>query len=348
MTPDALARPAALAGLLLAAPAFAIDYAASLEAQLAYSGSSYHHDVADDDDNAHSNGSWGGVSASVGEGGYRLFGVFQYGVERFNESVPNVVAGKREREAYAGVSSPYGTLGFGRQVSFFRRAGMELDPFHDTSVAGFNGMFAAEGASYGLSNLTNAFNDETLAYASPSWMGFSLRGAYFMDAAGDADEDYGLGLRFSSEDSPVAGGIEYLDSDGGDAVFGVGKGVPFEATRLYGSYRWNTFSFGASWERVDVSNEADARNYSVFTASWQVMEKLNVAAALGVLRDVVPNAAANPDGIDGEGLTVGAFYEVYPKLVVYAAGRVVDLDSGADSDTIAVGASYRLSHSLLP
>lgn len=326
----------------------AIDYEASVDAVLAYSGSHYESDVMGDDSNGHSNGSWAGVSLAATQNDYRAFLVYQYGFERFNESIPNTVAGDREREFFGGISSPFGTLGYGRQSSFYKQAGRELDPFFDTSVVGFNGVFAAEGASYGLSNLTNAFNDETLAYASPSMAGFSLRASYFMDAAGDADDDYGVGLRYAPEDGPLVAGVEYLDSDGGDAVFGVGKLVPFDAVRVYGSLRWNALALGASYERVDVDNEADPRNYSLLSATYQLMPKLTLAGAFGYLKDVVPNAAANADGIDGEGLTLGAFYEVMPRLTAYVAARGVQLDSGADTESYAIGASYALAFELLP
>ncbi len=333
--------------VLAATPASALEYDARFESLLAFSASAYDPDVGESDENGHSNGSWAGGQLSVSEGQYELFGVYQYGFERFNESIPNATPGNREREAYGGVKTPYGVLGYGRQISFFRRAGRDLDPFHDTSVAGFNGVFAAEGASYGLSNLTNAFNDETVAYASPSYRGLSFNANYFLDAAGDADEDYGIGLVFAPEDGPISTSVHYLDSDGGDAVFGVGKRVPFEAVRVTAAYQWSMFSVGASYEWVDVSNESDPRNYSIFTGSWSPRSDLTVAVALGVLRDVVPNAAANANGIDGEGLTAGVFYELYPRLTIYGAARAIDLDSGNDSQSYAVGASYLFSYDLI-
>ena len=343
-------RYAIAAFVVLAPPASAVEYDARLDALLAFSASEYSSDVTGDDSNGHSNGSFAGVSLSAAEAGYRAFFTYQHGFERFNESVPNVDAGQREREFFGGISSPFGTLGYGRQSSFYKQAGREFDPFYDTSVVGFNGVFAAEGASYGLSNLTNGFNDETIAYASPSFEGLSVRASYFMDAADDdaGDEDYGVGVRFAPDDSGLTAGVEFIDSDGGDAVFGVGKLVPFEAVRVYGGYRLKTFAFGASLEQVDVDNEADKRKYAMLSASWQVVPKLTFASTLGLLKDVVPNAAANPDGIDGEGLTVGAFYEATPRLTTYAAARAVRLDSDADSETFAIGVSYELSHRLWP
>lgn len=332
----------------VARPAMAIDYQAGIEALLAFSASKYSSDVEGDDSNAHSNGSYAGVSLSATQADYRAFLVYQYGFERFNESIPNALAGDREREFFGGLSTPYGTLGYGRQESFYRKTGREVDPFHDSSVVGFNGAFAAEGASYGLSNLSNGFNDETLAYASPLFGGLSLRASYFMDAAGNADEDYGLGLRYAPEDSALSAGLEYLDSDGGDAVFGVGKGVAFDAVRAYGSFRWAAFAVGASFEQVDVENEADPRKYAILSASYTIQSRLTLASSVGVLRDVVPNAAANPDGIDGEGLSLGAFYEVTPRFTTYAALRGVQLDSDADTQTYAIGGSYAFSHTLLP
>lgn len=344
----ATARAVPVVLLVLSAPAMAVEYAARLDGLLAFSASQYSSDATGDDSNGHSNGSYAGTSLSAAEAGYEVFVVYQYGFERFNESVPNVQPGDHEREFFGGIVSPYGTLGYGRQSSFYRQSGRELDPFHDTSVAGFNGVFAAEGASYGLSNLSNGFNDETLAYASPSLAGLTLRASYFLDAAGDADEDYGLGLRYSPEDSKLTAGIEYLDSDGGDAVFGVGKRVAYDAFRVYGAYRWEALALGASFEQVDVADEADPRNYALLSASYGLVPRLTLAASVGLLKDVIPNAAVNPDGIDGEGLTLGLFFEVLPAFTTYAAARGVRLDSDADTETFAIGLSYAFSHVLLP
>lgn len=339
---------AALALLVSTPSAIAIEYQAQLNALLAYSGSQYDADTTGDESNGHNNGSYAGVSLSAAQNDVRAFLIYQHGFERFNESIPNVVPGDREREFFGGVSSPYGTLGYGRQSSFYKQAGRDLDPFYDTSVVGFNGVFAAEGASYGLSNLSNAFNDETMAYASPTIEGLSVRLSYFMDAAANADEDYGIGFRYAPDGGAVAAGIEYLDSDGGDAVFGVGKRVAFEAFRVYGRYRWEALALGASYEQVDVENEADPRNYTMVSVTYQLLPRLTLASTLGYLKDVVPNAAANPDGIDGEGLTVGAFYEVMPRLTTYVAARGVRLDSGADSESYAVGLSYDFAFDLFP
>lgn len=328
--------------------ALAVEYRASFNSLLAFSGSQYESDVSGDESNGHSNASYAGVSLSAAHEAYRAFFIYQHGFERFNESVPNVMPGDREREFFGGVSSPYGTLGYGRQSSFYKQAGRDLDPFYDTSVVGFNGAFAAEGASYGLSNLTNGFNDETVAYASPSFDGLSVRLSYFMDSAAGADEDYGVGLRFAPEGGAVAAGLEYLDSDGGDAVFGVGKRVPYDALRVYGRFRWEALTLGASFEQVDVQNEADERKYMLLSASYQLMPQLTLASTFGYLKDVVPNAAANPDGIDGKGLTVGVFYEVLPRLTTYVAMRRVRLDSEADTETYALGLSYDFTFDLFP
>lgn len=332
-----------------AVPAMAIDYQAAVDGLLAFSASRYSSDVTGNDSNAHTNASNAGLSLSATQAEYRAFLLYHARFERANESVPNVMPGKRETEFFGGVSTPFGTLGYGRQASFYRKAGRELDPFYNTSVVGFGGVFAAEGASYGLSNLTNGFNDDTLAYASPNFGGISLRASWLRDT-GDthADDDYGLGLRYAPESTPLVAGIEFLDSNGGDAVFGVGKREAFNAIRVYGSYRWEALLLGASLEHVDVDNEADKRKYALLTASYALAPKLTLSTNLGLLDDVIPNATANPDGLDGEGLTVGAFYEVTPRFIAYVAARGVRLDSNADTETYAIGARYEFSYTVFP
>lgn len=327
----------------------AIGYQAAVDGLLAFSASRYSADLTGKDSNGHTNASNLGFSLSATQADYRAFLMYHARFERGNESVPNTTPDKRETEFFGGVSTPFGTIGYGRQASFYRKAGQELDPFYDTSVVGFNGVFAAEGASYGLSNLSNGYNDDTLAYASPSFGGLSLRASWFRDTGDSrADEDYGLGLRYAPEGGAVVAGVEVVDSQGADAVFGVGKRTSFEAIRVYGSYRWEALLLGASLEQVDVENEADERKYALLSASYGLAPKLTLATSFGLLKDVVPNAAANPDGIDGEGLTVGAFYEATPRLTTYAAIRGVRLDSDADTETYAIGARYAFSYGLFP
>lgn len=341
--------PMACAALSLAASAQALETDLKLRGVAAGSFAHYSADATGDEDEADNNASFIGLSGSVAEGDFKAFAVFEYGAERFNDVDTNTGSEKQIREFFGGVAGPFGTLSYGRQSTYYKQAGRQLDPFYDTSVAGFNGQYAIEGAGYGLSNLTNEFADDTVAYQSPSLMGFTLRGSVYLSEGSNvpgADDDYGAGLLYENTDMGFAAGVEYLEGKGGDVVFGVGKQVPYEAFRVYGGYKWNALSLGASLEHVDVDNEADPRKYGLLSASYQLMPALSLAATYGKLEDVVPNAAVSPDGINGDGLTLGAFYEVMPRLTTYVAARAVALDSGNDIETYALGASYEFEFEL--
>ncbi len=331
----------------LATPAMAVETDFDLYGVFAYSLSQYESDAAGDDFDAENNGSFLGLSVSGEERGITAFAVYERGFDRFNSASTNSESEDFVRQFYGGLSGRYGVLSYGRKSTTYKQAGRKLDPFYDSSIVGFNAQFANEGASYGLSNLTNAFASNTVEYQAPEWHGFSAHGALYIndngEAQGNDDDDYGLGLAYEDHERGFGLGVEYLDSNGGDVVFGVGKLVEFEATRLYGVYGYKALTVGASYEHVDISDESDPRGYGIISASYQLLPDIVLALTYGHLQDVVPNAVANPDGINGDGISIGAFYDIISGLKAYVAARTIDLDSGNEVQTYAVGFSYEFA-----
>lgn len=345
---------------LAATPALAVETDVGLGGVFAYSVSQHDGDSTGKDTDAENNGSFLRVDASASDTdrGIKAFVVYERGFDRFNSASANNEQDDFVREFYAGVSGRYGTLSYGRMSTFYKQAGQKIDPFYDTSIAGFNGQFSNEGAGYGLSNLTNAFTSNTVAYQAPTLVpGLTLRGSVYLNDNGEAqavggandDDDFGVGAAYENADLGFAVGVEYLDINSvvtptagatANTIFGVNKPVTSEAVRVYGGYKIEKLSLGASFEQIDVEDEADPRQYMMLSATYALLPDIRVAATYGLLKDVVPNAAANPNGIDGDGFAVGAFYDIIENLTGYVAARSVSLDAGDDISTVAAGLSY--------
>ncbi|MBI2384189.1 MAG: porin [Gammaproteobacteria bacterium] len=323
-------KPVAIAGVLLAAasaPAAALETDVVLSGMFGASLSQFDSDATGSDVDVENNASRFGIFASTEEGPIKAF-------LHYDRAASNDGAGREDvREFFAGVTGAWGTATVGRRSTDYRLAGLRVDPFYDTSLAGSFGAFASEGASYGLSELTNNFfADNSLAYESPAFMGFTGNVAAYInnnsEVAGD-EHDFGLGVGYANADWGLTGGVQYLDV-GGPVVNGIPAGTTGSAVRLHGTFAWQAFSFGASVEQVDIDGEADARQYGFVSATYQLNEKIRLAAAVGSVNNTV---------YEGTGVTVGAFYEVFKNLNVYAGGRGVSLDTD-DTTTFATGVSY--------
>jgi predicted porin len=80
------------------------------------------------------------------------------------------------RQAYAGLTGGFGTLVFGRQYSPYYTAMLAMDPF-------VNGTVGAYSNAWGWSSMINVQRlDNTVAYVSPSFGGFTLTGAFSSNA----------------------------------------------------------------------------------------------------------------------------------------------------------------------
>lgn len=330
----AVKRVLLASGLMFAVqPALALEPDVNLSGTFATSLSYYRNDsnVSEIEDvDLENNGSNFRITAAAQDVGIRAFMAYERGASNDQLGVEDV------REFYAGVSGTLGTVMYGRKATDYRIAGEKLDPFYNTSVAGFNGQFAAEGASYGLSNLTNGYTSNTIAYRSPLFYGvnFNLAG-YVNDnnnqGAGE-ETDFAAGVGYTNSDwLGLDVGVQALDING-NVVTGSPAGES-TAWRLHANVAQKLWAVGLSYEMVDVDSEADPRLYGFLSGSYQVLEDLRLALTIGSVSDT--------PSFDGAGGTLGAFYELTKNLSTYVAARHVALDNGNEDKTTTVAGGIK-------
>lgn len=331
-------------GLGLTAPvALALDPEVTLSGTFGLSLSSFEFDgrtLQRRDTDVENNASNFRIAAAAQDLGIRAFIAYERGASTERTNAEGGTAVEDVREFFGGVSGAWGTLWYGRKASDYRVAGERLDPFFNTSVAGFNGQFASEGAGYGLSNLTNGFVSNTIGARTPEFFGFTASGAAYVNdqdtTTGDR-ADYAAGLGYANSDwLNLDAGVQVLDVNSTAPVVVTAPG-PTQAYRLHASLGANVWAAGLSYEIVDVEAEPEARHYVFVAGSYQVLESLRLAASYGGVDKT------NPDtGFNGNGATLGAFYDVTRNLTAYAAGRVVKLDNAEDatSTTLATGVKF--------
>jgi len=323
-------------GLMSSAlPALALGPDVNLSGTFALSLSWYedHTDTLDTTDvDLENNGSNFRIEAAAQEVGIRAFMAYERGASNDQLGVEDV------REFFAGVNGRLGTLVAGRKATEYRLTGQRLDPFYNTSAASFNGLFASEGASFGLSNLTNGFTSNTVAYASPALAGFSFNAAGFVNNnnsnQGVGDEvDIGLGLGYANSDwLGLDAGVQWLDINGNVVTnSSPGESTALRAHATLGKALW---TFGVSYEMIDVDFEENPRQHAFLSASYQLFEALRLAATAGSVTDTPTS--------DGAGGTLGLFWDVTRNLQSYAALRYVVLDNVADETnaTLAAGVKF--------
>lgn len=323
---------ASVMALAVAGPASAVETDVVLSGSFGASVSYFETDNNGSDFDVENNASSIGLFGSAQEGGIRAFVNYERGFDRFNNTSTNTEDRDFVREFFGGVThADYGTVTLGRQSTAYKRSGVRIDPFYDTSLTGINERFANEGASFGLSNLTNGFTSNTLAYASPAFGNWSGNVAVYANdngsAQGDNDNDFGIGGTYEDIDAGYHVGAQYLDVNG-NVVFGFP--VPGgQALRVSGGYGQNNWSLGASAEIVDI-DAGDKRKYLFVSGTYQWNADLQLAAAVGSTKDTP---------FDGEAITLGAFYEVFKNFNTYAGLKFAMLDPD-DTMTIATGLRY--------
>lgn len=330
-------------GLMLAAPAaFALDPEVNLSGTFGLGLSSYDYSsntLPRRDVDVENNASNFRLTAAAQDVGIRAFIAYERGASN-DRSTTEGGASEDVREFFGGVSGAWGTLLYGRKATEYRIAGERLDPFYNTSVSGFNGQFASEGGGYGLSNLTNGYVPNTIAGRTPTLWGFTANGAVYVsdqDTTTGDKPDYGAGLGYVNSD--------WLGFDAGLQVLQINNTVPVVSTapgpamawRAHASLGANLWAAGLSYELLDVDAEADPRHYLFVSGSYQLLEALRLAASYGRVDNT-----RDDTGFNGNGGTLGGFYDVTKNLSVYAAARYVALDNAeqASTTTFATGAKF--------
>ena len=349
--------PAALMLSAVAVPAQALETELNLNTYLAGSLRYLESDfeTGEDQFEGTNNASRLSLQGSVKNDYARLFGVYDRGLRNDKAGI------EPERQIYLGVDTAYGQLLAGKKASEYRLSGERLDPFYDTSVAGFNGRAQSEGASYGLSNLTNGYSRNMIGYSTPRlYDQLQLNAAVFLndkDAPND-EMDYSAGGSLTVpglvEGTQATVGAQYLKIEnvaafaagnpGRNELLAVG-GSPGVSTsyRAYAAYSAPKYSLGLSYENVDVASEPNARHYYYLAGTYALTETLRLAASYGYL-----DFKSGSPALSGDGYSLGLFRKMNANTNAYVAARQVSLDTGGDSSSIAVGLSINFDVKLYP
>lgn len=311
---------------------------------------------AEDDLEGTNNASRLNLKASLQVQQLTSFAVYERGLRNDKAGI------EPDRQLYIGLETPYGLLTAGKKASAYREAGEKLDPFYDTSVAGFNGRAMSEGASYGLSNLSNGFSRSEFAYVSPQIAGnLRLNASAFVSdkRAPNNETDTALGAVYAlpgigGAANVLTAGVQYLSIENGSAfVLGnsrlndrapvSGTPGPSDNVRVHGAFTTPRFSLGASFEHIDVKAERKARGYLFVAGSYALDDATRLAASYGRLE-----FKAGSPALSGDGYSLGVFRKIASNINGYVAGRRVLLDGPGTTTSIAVGLSANFSARLFP
>lgn len=301
--------------------------------------------VGDSNLDATTNGSHVGLKASVKEGQYTATVVYERGLGNDDTTTSSADG---VRQSYLAVSSPIGTVTYGRAASEYKKAGQKHDPFFNTGISTINGGAVATssavvtGPSYGLSALTsegvgNGFLDNTLAYTSPSFGGLTVNAGFFAadSAAGvNEDHDYALGVNWAA--GGLEAGVQYLDINGAGTVTAAGLPGNTQALRFHAGYTQKNWGVGASYEKLEIAAAAD-RDYALASGWFGLSDKTRLAASYGYT-DNTP--------FEGSSISVGVFHGVMSNLDIYLAAQSTDRKSsnaGAnanDATAVSVGLNF--------
>lgn len=314
-----------------------------------------------------------GVKASSGQGDIRVFGVYETYV---GGEYASILSFQSQRQLYAGVATPAGTVSYGRMFTEYAKTGIAIDPFVNTSLASANGGPAGTASispgafppafnSYGqsplftgeapvLANLGGGIQGAQLAYDSPTFFGVTVNGAVFFDrnddspTNGEESHDYGLGFAWSG--MGINAGVQWLqvnDEVGGGTFLGAGGNSgngtgDATATRLHVGYSASRFGAALSAERIDLQGGGVLDEEYLFASGWfGVTQGTRIAASVGM---------TNETTFEGTGIQAGVFHDVIDNFTVNAGASWYDLHEDStnspgpavdDTYIVALGASYK-------
>ncbi|MFO7605600.1 MAG: porin [Desulfurivibrionaceae bacterium] len=248
---------------------------------------------------------------------------------------------------YGGVKGQFGSVTVGRHSTAYKMAGLALDPFYDLAHVGpavgpDGSIFAASGATYGTSALTNGWANNTLAYSSPEFVGLKLNAAAYFDDSEEDNHDFAAGLTYAI--GPFGVGVQYHAVDdhtvGGSVAPWAGKVDELDAYRVHGSFDSGPFKIGASYEKLDYdADTSEDVDYIYVSATYAVLPTTRLALSVGDVSD---------GDAEGTGGNVGIFHDLFKNTTVYGLYSMVDLDSAGaeDVDIVSLGFIYDFNMSL--
>ncbi len=322
-------RPLALAALLTPTMASASEDFASSELNAgAYLAYSMHHTGRAGENNwgTQNNSSRWHLDGKLSGKGLEAFGYYERGIAIDDGDTES------SREAFVGFNGAFGTLTVGRQSTRYKRAGVAVDPFYDTTHGGSGAQLTGAGPSYGLSPLTDGSAPGTVSYESPLYEGFLFSVATYLDKSETQDHDAGAGISYADEESGLSGGLHYLNL-GGVVVPGMSEGG--SAWRLHAGWRQGRWNFGSSVELLDRDGQPNAERYYYLTGSYAMRENLRLAAAYGRTEETATS---------GDALAIGGFYQVFDAFTLYASAHRLWLDVDQRL-SVALGVSFSFDRS---
>lgn len=231
-----------------------------------------------------------------------------------------------QRFYFAGIQGSMGKLIYGRTSTQYKVPGFKIDPFYNTSAGlGFGG------ATYGLSGLTNGWTDKSLTYSSPSYGHFSFNAALYIDDSHAGKHDTNVGFTYAKDN--LVAGLQALRVN--DSAIVAKSTADSLATRAHLKYTVGLWVLGASYENIDINSASD-QQYLYLSSIYQYSKKLKFAGSFGKV-DKVSNS------LNGTGIYIGAFYQLFQKTNISLLYSRVDLDNASDRDTFSLGLSQKFN-----
>jgi hypothetical protein len=249
-----------------------------------------------------------------------------------------------QRFYYAGLKGNFGSVKYGRVTNLYKMPGFKLDPFYNTAHIGATGAFSTGGATYGLSGATNGFTDDAIEYTSPKlgdMVTLSL-GVYIDDSTNAANNDGEHSTVFGADynNGAINAGVRLAS----EAENNAGSNLPGlmhdgDATRIYGGYKGDGWSAGASYEIVEMTTTNDT-NYLYVTGRYSLTDKTDLVGSIGM---VDQDATVKTD--EGTGVTLAVQNAITTNTKVFALFSSASLDAtGAeDPSTLSVGVFHNFS-----
>ena len=228
-----------------------------------------------------------------------------------------------QRFFFAGFKGDFGKVLFGRTSTPYKMAGLKVDPFYDSSAG-----LSAGGASYGLSGLTNGWSDNTLAY-SKKIDAFKINASVYLDDSVENSNDFNFGVTYKKDG--IKAGIQYIGVGDTGVIAKAGAGT--RAIRLHGKYTMDMITIAGSLESIDP-DAGDTQRYLYLSSTYKLNEKVKLAGSYGSVDDV-------NDLVNGDSITLGAFYQLLKKTQVH--GLVSSVSTDTDYTTIALGVSHKFA-----
>ncbi|TDY00110.1 porin [Thiohalophilus thiocyanatoxydans] len=222
-----------------------------------------------------------------------------------------------KRFAFAGLAGNFGKVLYGTLSSPYKMAGLKIDPYYDTAAGD-----KLSGRNYGLSDYTNGWFDNVVAYITPDMNGIQANAVMVMDDEESNDHHFNYGVSYNQ--AGFSAGIQLLE------VNTVGSEV--DATRVTAGYKTDQWSVGASMENVDPEASADT-DYLYVAGTYNVSAKNTLKLSYGDVDD------------DGTGMTAGVSHDLGEKTELYALYSDIDYDDAAKDNrtVISLGVSHKFS-----